>query len=320
MRIAIPDFVSSSFFPLLVAKELDLLKEAGENVEVVHIPALGDVEALRDGVVAFSGGPAHSPLLIFPGLRGIKLVVTIAQGTPWMLVMKASLARRGEIEAVKGHRIAVDRGPDRVFRHLLSEAGIEVERDRVELVPPPSNKAGISFGVAAARALAEGEVDGLWSNVLGCELAIHLAGAAAVIDTRRGDGPTGAGNYSFAALAVRESTIKDAPECVEAMIRGVVRAQSVIRRETGRAAQVAQKLFPPMEAELMARILERDAVFYRPSISREAIDGMNSFARAVGLLPSSVPYEQVIATQFQNLWFEDVSCPSNSEHDQPTGE
>jgi len=63
-----------------------------------------------------------------------------------MLVMKASLAKRGGIEAVKGHRIAVDHGPDRVFKHLLSEADIDVERDRVELVPPPSNKAGISFG------------------------------------------------------------------------------------------------------------------------------------------------------------------------------
>jgi hypothetical protein len=30
-------------------------------------------------------------------------------------------------------RIAVDRGPERVFRYLLREAGIDIEKDRVEL-------------------------------------------------------------------------------------------------------------------------------------------------------------------------------------------
>ena len=49
MRIAVPDFVSSSFFPLLVAKELGVFKEERQDVQIVHIPALGDVEALRRG-------------------------------------------------------------------------------------------------------------------------------------------------------------------------------------------------------------------------------------------------------------------------------
>jgi len=304
MRIAVPDFVSSSFFPLLVAKEMELFKEAGLDVEIVHIPALGDIEALRDGAVDFSAGPAHSPLVIFPEWRGVKLVATIAQGTPWMLVMKAGLAKRGEIEAVKGHRIAVDHGPELVFKHLLREAGIDVERNRVEMVPPPTRNTGISFGVAAARALAEGKVDGLWANVLGCELAVHLGGASVVVDTRRGDGPPGAGNYSFAALATTESKIETEPERIGAVIRAVVRAQSVIRQDPARATEVARKLFPPVEAELMGQILTRDGEFYRPSISMEAIEEMNRFATAVGLLSSPVPYEQVVATQFRDLWSE----------------
>jgi ABC-type nitrate/sulfonate/bicarbonate transport system substrate-binding protein len=304
MRIAVPDFVSSSFFPLIVAKELGIFKEEGQDVEIVHIPALGDVEALRDGAVDFSAGPAHSPLLIFPQWRGVKLVATISQGTPWMLVMKAGLAKRGEIAAVKGRRIAVDRGPDRIFRYLLREAGIDIERDRVEMVPPPANNSGISYGVAAAQVLAEGKVDGIWSNVLGCELAIHQGGGSLVVDTRRGDGPPGAGNYSFAALATTESTIETEPERIEAVIRAIVRAQSVLRQDPLRATEVARKLFPAVEAELMGQVLLRDAEFYRPSISMEAIEEMNRFAQAVGLLSSPSSYEQVVATQFRNLWSE----------------
>jgi ABC-type nitrate/sulfonate/bicarbonate transport system substrate-binding protein len=305
MRIAVPDFVSSSFFPLIVAKELEIFKEEeGQDVEIVHIAALGDVEALRDGAVDFSAGPAHSPLAIFPDWRGVKLVATISQGTPWMLVMKAGLAKRGEIAAFKGRCIAVDRGPDRVFKHLLREAGIDIERDRVKMVPPPSNNSGISFGVAAAKALAEGKVDGLWSNVLGCELAIHQGGGSVVLDTRRGDGPRGAGDYSFAALATTELKIKTEPERIEAVIRAVVRAHSVIRQEPLRATEAARQLFPPVEAELMGQILARDAEFYEASIPREAIEEMNRFATAVGLLSSPVPYEQVVATQFRTLWAE----------------
>ena len=54
----------------------------------------------------------------------------------------------------------------------------------------------------------------------------------------------------------------------------------------------------------MAEILARDAAFYQPSIGVEAIAEMNRFATAVGLLSSPVPYEQVVATQFRNVWSE----------------
>jgi NitT/TauT family transport system substrate-binding protein len=302
MRIAVPDFVSSTMFPMIAAKELGIFTKEGQDVEIVLNRSLTAVESLREGLVDFSAGPAHAPLTIFPQWRGVKLVATVSQGTPWMLVMKAGLAKRGEIEAVKGRRIAADPGPDLAFKHLLRDAGIDIERDRVDIAPLPTTDPGISFGVAAGRALAEGKVDGLWANVLGCELAIQLGGASVVIDTRRGDGPTGAGNYSFAALATTQSNIETKPERIEAVIRGVVRAQSVIRQDPVRATEVARKLFPAVEAELMGQILARDAEFYRPTISMEAITEINRFATAVGLLSSPVPYEQVVATEFRSLW------------------
>ena len=57
MRIAVPDFVSSSFISLIAAKELGFFKSEGLEVEIVHIPALGGFEALRDGAVDLSGNP-----------------------------------------------------------------------------------------------------------------------------------------------------------------------------------------------------------------------------------------------------------------------
>jgi len=171
MRIAVPDFVSSTFFPLIAAKALGIFEEEGEDVEIVLSNALGAVKYLRDGAGDISAGQAHAPMMFFPEWRGVKLVAAVSQGTPWMLVMKAGLAKRGEIAAVKGRRIAANAGPDLVFKHLLREAGIDMERDRVEVGPlREADQPGISFGVAAAKALAEGKVDGIWANVLlrGC--------------------------------------------------------------------------------------------------------------------------------------------------------
>jgi hypothetical protein len=37
-------------------------------------------------------------------------------------------------------------------------------------------------------------------------------------------------------------------------------------------------------------------------ISEEAVVGMSRFARAAGLMQGSVSYEQVVATQFRDLW------------------
>src|SRR5262245_11018842 len=132
MRIAVPDFVSSSFFPLLVAKELGLFNEEGQDVEIVLSNALAAVKSLRDGTVDFSAGLAHAPMMFFPEWRGVKLVAAVSQGTPCMLVMKAGLAKRGEIAAVKGRRIAANGGYDLVFKHLLREDGIDLEWDQVD--------------------------------------------------------------------------------------------------------------------------------------------------------------------------------------------
>ena len=77
-------------------------------------------------------------------------------------------------------------------------------------------------------------MDGLWANVLGCELAIQLGGASVVVDTRRGDSPPGAGNYSFAAPATTESNIGTEPERIEAVGRGS--SSGAIRDTTGPCA------------------------------------------------------------------------------------
>lgn len=304
MRIATPDLVTNSYFPALAAEELGVFREEGIDAHVELLPSLDAVNALRDGAVDFVAGGAHTMLLAFPGWKGAKLVVTLSQGTPWLLVLRADLSvRRGDIGAVKGLRIGAAPGPDRAFLRLLHEAGIDPGRDGIAIAPVPGGVApGASFGVVAAEALERGVVDGFWANALGSEAAVRRGIGKVVVDVRRGDGPPGAGQYTFAALSTTEALIAREPDRVAAAVRAIVRAQRMLKGTPARAAEVGRRRFPAAAAEIIAAVVERDLPFYDPVISEGSVAAMNGFAQAIGLLEAPVAYDDVVATRFRVLW------------------
>ena len=167
---------------------------------------------------------------------------------------------------------------------------------------PGADAPGASFGVLAADALERGLVDGFWANALGSETALRRGVGQVVVDVRRGDGPPGAGHYTFAALATTDALIAREPERVAAAVRAIVTAQRTMRVDPARATEVGRRRFPPEAAGIIAAVVERDLPFYDPVISEEAVSSMNAFARAVGMLASSVSYEDVVATRFRGLW------------------
>ena len=205
--------------------------------------------------------------------------------------------------SASGRRIGAAPAPGRVLKHLLQQAGIDSEKERIEIVPIPGTSGpGVSTGVTAARALADGQLDGFWANALGAQVAVHLGVGDVIVDSRRGEGPPGAGNYTFAALATTESKIESDPRAVEAVIRAVVRAQGVLREEPSRAVDIGSHLFPGLEGELIGQVIQRDAEFYDASISEDAVAQLSRFAHAVGLLPKPAAYTQVVATRFRHVW------------------
>jgi ABC-type nitrate/sulfonate/bicarbonate transport system substrate-binding protein len=304
MKIATPDLVTNSYFPALAAEELGVYREEGLDAHVELLPALDAVNALRDGAVDFVAGGAHTTLLAFPRWRGAKLVVTLSQGTPWLLVVRADLpARRGDIGAIKGLRIGAAPGPDHALLRLLDEVGIDPARDGITIGPVPGAlDPGASFGVVAADALERRFVDGFWANALGSETAVRRGVGKVIADVRRGDGPPAAGQYTFAALSTTEALIAREPERVAAAVRAIVRTQGMLRKEPARAGEVGRRRFPPAAAEIIAAIVERDLPFYDPVISEAAVATMNGFAQAIGLLAAPVAYDEVVATRFRDLW------------------
>jgi NitT/TauT family transport system substrate-binding protein len=305
VKLAIPDMISNSYFPAIAAIELGFFKREGLDVALELIfPVDKCYAALRDGAVDLVGGSAHSVLSAFPQWNGAKLLCAQAQGMYWFLVMHRDLGgKRGDISIVKGRSIGAAPWVEMGLRRLLIAAGIDPARDKVAIAPVPGAQgAGINFGVTAAKALEERKIDGFWANGMGAEVALRRGVGTVVLDVRRGDGPKGCFDYTMSSIAATETLIARSPDAAAAAVRAIVRTQAALKEDASRATQVGRKLFPPMEAELIAELIRRDLPYYDASISPGFVAAMNQFCRDAGILSGDVAYEKVVATQFAGLW------------------
>jgi ABC-type nitrate/sulfonate/bicarbonate transport system substrate-binding protein len=290
MRVAIPDLISPSYFPLVAAVELGFLEA---ELELLY-PVTKTYEELREGRLDFVGGAAHAALYAFKDWSGGRLLCALAQHMYWFLVLRKDLnAARGDLRAVKGLRIGAAPGPVDGLKQMLKRAGIDPAKDlQIGPVPGVVEKTA-SFGLMAAKALEERKIDGFWANGMGAEVAVRNGIGTVVLDARR-DGSAEAKGYTFPALVATEKTIRERPDAARAAIKAVVSAQDELKRKPERATEVGKKLFPPTEASMIAELVRRDAPFYDPAIPPQSVESMNRFARELGLLSKPVSYEDVV--------------------------
>jgi len=305
MKVVIPDLVSNSYFPAIAAVEMGFFKQEGLDAELELIYPVGKCyEALRDGKADFVGGSSHSAPTAFPEWQGVKFLGALAQHTYWFLIMRSDLkVERGDISSVKGKRIGAAPLIDIGLIELLKEGGIDPKRDGVQIAPPPMPAVpNVSFGVNAAQAMAEGKIDGFWANGMGAEVAIGRGIGTLVLDARRGDGPASLRGYTFGVLATRADLVEKEPEKAAAAVRALVKTQQALKEDPKRATKVGEKWFPAFEASLIAKLVERDLPFYDPAISKGSFDSMCEFVQTVGLTKGVGKYEDVVTTQYANLW------------------
>ena len=305
MKIAIPDLISNSYFPVAAAVELGFFAREGLDMQLELIfPVNRTLEMLRDGAIQFVGGSAHSVPAAFPGWAGAKLLAAQAQNTYWFLVLRSDLkAAKGDIAAIKGLKIGAAPLVDLGLKRLLVQSGLDEVRDNIQIVPVPGTFLGEkkSFGVAAAKALEAGLIDGFWANGMGAEVAVRAGTGTIVIDARRGDAPE-ALKYTMSALITSDRMIADHPDAVAAAVRALVKTQAALKADVSLATKVGRKLFPAEEADMIADVVARDLPYYDAAISRDFVAGMLDFQQAVGLIGAPVPYEDVVATEFSTLW------------------
>jgi ABC-type nitrate/sulfonate/bicarbonate transport system substrate-binding protein len=307
-RLMVADVDSPSYFVATAAAKLGFFEQEGIDVEFEPVyGAKYGPERLRDGTLHFFGGPAYAATRAFPAWNGAKLLCALAQYSYWFMAVRADLeVKRGDLNAVKGLRIACSPTfPEMGLRYMLAEAGIDPERDNVRIVASPTARTQEQWkGRDGVVAIEQGVADGYWGN--GMRVAIgERAGVAKLhLDLRRGDGPPGARWYNFAALTTTEQLVREQPQVAAGAIRAIVKTQKALQADPALAAQVGNDVFPHEEASLIAGLIARDAPFYDATISDEAINGLNKFAKANGLITDPVCYDALVASQFRHVWSE----------------
>jgi NitT/TauT family transport system substrate-binding protein len=297
VKIAVPDLISNSYFPALAAVELGCLRDEGIDATVeLLFPVSDTYRALSAGEIDVVAGSAHSALAAFPEWRGVKLLAAQGQGMYWFLVMRPGLSvARNDLEALRGKRIGAAPWVDVGLQQLLVDGGVDLAE--VEIAPVPGTAgASTNFGLTAAQALQDGRIDGFWANGMAAELAVRSGAGSVVLDVRRGDGPAGCFDYTFASLAVTEAFHLADPGRSAAVVRALERAQALLTEDPERATAVGERLFPAEQAALIAELVRRDVPHYDAGISERAVSGMNRFARERGLLRGDPAYEQIVAT------------------------
>ena len=96
--------------------------------------------------------------------------------------------------------------------------------------------------------------------------------------------------------------IDENPDAVAAAVRAIVNVQKAIKADISLATEVGRKSFPEAETALIAQVVERDLAYYDATITPEFVIGMNAFSRDMGLMTGDPSFEDVVATQFSDLW------------------
>jgi ABC-type nitrate/sulfonate/bicarbonate transport system substrate-binding protein len=304
-RLIVADLDSPSYFVATAAVELGFFKKEGIDIEVERAyGALNGPERLRAGEAHFLGGPAYIATRAYPGWQGVKLLCALSQYSYWFLAVRADLAvPRGDLNALKGLRISSSSAfPEVGLRHLLHQAGIDLKRDNVSIVPLPDTKDDHLKYRVGVEALRQDTADAYWGNGMRLAIGEKLGVAKVHLDLRRGDGPPGARFYNFAALTTTQRLIDEQPEVAAGAIRAIVKTQKALKDDPSLATPVAERLFAPEAGALIAGLIARDAPFYDATITADAVNGINAFAMANGLLADPIAYDQLVASQFREFW------------------
>lgn len=304
LRVAISDLVSPSYFPLIAAVELGYCEAEGVRAEIKLVfPVERAYRALSAGEVEYVGAAAHAALYVFKGWQGCRLLAALSQGMYWFLVVHRRIGGQfGDLDALKGLRIGAAPGPADGLRAMLAAAGLDPEADLTIGPVPGTETEGVSFGVTAARALEQGQIDGFWANGMAAEIAVRTGTGHILVDARR-HAPLGATDFTFPALVATAERDRRAPDEVARMVRALVAAQAALRDNPSLAATAAAPYFSDYERGLIGELVARDGPYYDPAIRAKQLKAVNEFAAGLGLLGlDPLPFDEVVSVTAREAW------------------
>jgi ABC-type nitrate/sulfonate/bicarbonate transport system substrate-binding protein len=189
------------------------------------------------------------------------------------------------------------------LRRLLAQLGHDPVAKQLEIAPiPGAHGAGINFGVTAARALADGRVDGFWANGMGAALAQLQGTGTVIIDARRDAIARPSFDFTFPVIACTDAFLAAKPGAAAAAARAMRAAHGHLRADPQAAGRIGRKLFPPAEAELIVELVRRDLPYYHSALRPESLQSMLEFSRAAGIDAGTPAVADLVASEAAAFW------------------
>jgi NitT/TauT family transport system substrate-binding protein len=93
-------------------------------------------------------------------VRGGVLLCALSHYNYWFLAVRSDIkCERGDDSAVKGSRLSASADPGLTMKRLLEEAGIDLQRDNVRIVPSP-RRTSPNWAWDGVDAIEQGVSDG----------------------------------------------------------------------------------------------------------------------------------------------------------------
>lgn len=288
------------YLPLYVGIREGLFEDEGLDVSTVTLQGGGaHTNAVLTGEAwAFIGGPEHNA---FAAARDnavvIKAVANVVNRGNSYLVARPGLQYDGDLGAfLEGKTIvtsAVGSTPSSITQYLLAENDLEAGQDVnvIESADPSAMLAIMQQGqadiaVTSEPVLGQGVAEGIWA-----EPFYNV--------------PQELGPYAYSTINVRQDSIDEAPETVQAFVRAMVAALRLVESDPELTLEIARAEFPTLDENILQetidRSLEDELWEFSGEVTPEAVETGLSVVRAAGVMDDAddpVQYDDIVDMSF----------------------
>ena len=289
-------------FTVYVAKELGLFEKHGIDAELVYGTGIQAANIMISGSADVGAFAVEHGVAVAARGQDVKLLVLNEQLPPLGLIVRnnvptpnASKPYPEMVRDLKGLKIgisSVGASTDTTLQYLLRQAGLDPKKD-VTIVP-------VGDPNTTLAALKNGVIDGAMAVEPAQTVAVKgLKMAKMVVDVEGGEAPLFK-QYAYNGMFVRSAFLKDRPQVARGIVAAVVEAEQAINdpARTEEIMKVGAKTIKGMDPALLRAYLERYRTIFRPVATAQAIENVNSLLYGNKLIPHTVPYDQLVATDF----------------------
>jgi NitT/TauT family transport system substrate-binding protein len=293
-----------TFSPAFLAKSLGYYEDEGLDVTIVSTES-GDasVSALLGGsVVAVTTG-FDTPIELATKGQAVQSLAGLEMATIYAFVGGNTFPDipaddpQAFVNAMRGKRFGVAASGstgDTIARGVFSEYGLNPDKD-VTII-------AVGTGAEASAALRAGAVDALVSYEPDLTQITEAGIGRVVFDLRNTSKETTYSKLPTSTLQATKKWIDANPEVATKLVRAVTRANNTLREDPQTALPALQQMFTELDPQLVAEIYRASQSHFTSEISAATYAAAMEIYHQTGLIKEDVPYQDVVATQFADVW------------------